>query len=105
MALTKRERGNTFLYTATFKSGSTYTDASGNMVNFTLYSPDGATKMGPISGTHRSTGIYDIYMSTQSTDDLGIYLAEAKGYFQYRGQYPWGPKYERQEFQIVNVVN
>ena len=35
----------------------------------------------------------------------GYYVAEAKGYFQYRGQYPWGPKYERQEFQIVNVVN
>jgi hypothetical protein len=103
MALTKKERGNTFVYTSTFTSGSTKVNASGNIVNFTLYKPDGTIKMGPISGNHRSIGIYDCYMSTSSTDDLGIYIAEAKGYFQYQTQYPWGPKYDREEIQIVHI--
>ena len=103
MSLTRKERGTSWLYTQTYQSGSSYTDPSGNYVLFTLYDPDGDSVMS-VSGTRRATGIYDCFMSTNNTTaDLGVYTVEAKAFFQFRGQYPWGYKIDREQLQIVYV--
>jgi len=102
MALPKKIRGTTFKHQIEFKSGSSLVDCSGNMLTFNFYEPDGILKMS-VSGTHRSTGLYDAYFSTQTTDDLGIWILESKGYFSYRTTYPWGPKRTRDEIEISHV--
>jgi len=103
MALTKFERGTTWKATVTFTSGSTNIDCSGNMAYLTVYRPDGTVLLGPESGCHEATGMYNYYVSTQSTDDLGIYVTEWKGLFDYQHPFHWSPKYDRNPIQLVYV--
>jgi len=103
MSLTSYERGTTFRTYTTYTSGSTNIDCSGNMAFFTMYNPDGSINMGPVSGHHIGTGVYEYFASTQTTDDLGIYVLEWKSYFNY--QFPWyySPKYDREAVHICHV--
>jgi len=103
MALTKYERQNTWKSYVTYVSGTTNIDCSGNMAYLTVYRPDGTVLLGPVSGIRDSTGVYKYYVSTQSTDDLGIYVCEWKAYFNYGAPWDYSPKYDREAVQIVKV--
>ena len=102
MALTKRERGTTWRAQVSYTSGSSYIDCSSNVTNLTVYKPDDTILVGPVSGNHRSTGIYDYYVSTASNADLGIYILEWKSWFSY--DFGWEPKVDREEIQLCHVV-
>ena len=102
MATDKVERGNTFKSTVTFKSGSIYTDPSGERAYIKVYRPDGSLYIDS-SGAKEGTGIYIYYISTQLTDDLGIYCTEWKGLFNFGGKWGYAPKYERDSFLVTTV--
>jgi hypothetical protein len=101
MALTKYERGTSWRSKVTYTSGSSYVDCSGNMAYLTVYAPNGDTFIGPVSGTHVQTGIYDYYISTQTDSNLGIYVTEWRGMFNYPKTWNW--KYDREANQLVYV--
>lgn len=103
MSVTKYERESTFKSQVTFTSGSTYIDCSGNKAYLTVYRPDGTVLLGPVSGTHASTGIYHYYVSTQSTDDLGLYVCEWKAWFNYEHPWDYSPKVDREAIQLVKI--
>jgi len=103
MTLTKYERETTFKSRVTYTSGSTNINCSGNLAYITVYRPDGTVLLGPESGQHAATGIYDYYVSTQSTDDLGIYVCEWKTEFDYGMPWQNSPKYDREAIQLVKV--
>jgi len=100
---TKYERNSTWKSQVTYTSGTTNIDCSGNMAYLTVYKSDGTTLLGPVSGLHEETGIYKYYVSTQSTDPLGLYVCEWKTYFDYGGRQSWLPKYDREIVQVVHV--
>jgi len=103
MTLTSYERGTVFKTNTTYTSGSTNVDSSGNIAYLTVYKPDGTVLMGPVSGLHESTGVYQYFVQTETTNDLGIYVLEWKAMFNY--QSPWGYewKYDREPIHLVNV--
>lgn len=103
MTLTEYERGTTWKSTVTYQSGSSYVDCSGNMAYLTVYKADGSVLLGPASGVHESTGIYHYFVSTQSTDPLGIYVTEWMGRFNYQGRFLHSPKYDRDAVLIRYV--
>jgi len=103
MALSKYERSTTFRTATTYKSGSTYINCSGNMAYLTVYEPNGSVIIGPVSGHHYSTGIYEYFVSTQSTHDLGIYVLEWKAWFNYQSPWDYSPKYDREPIDLVYV--
>ena len=72
---TKWERTNSFKSTVEWTSGSTYVDPSGNMSYIKVFKPDG-TQYIHESGLKNATGIYQYYISTQSTDDLGLWIID-----------------------------
>ena len=94
MTLNIYEVGTSFRSTVTWTSGSTAIDSSGNISYFTVYNPLG-TKILEASGSHDGTGVYNYYMSTQRDADLGIYVLEWMGLFNY-GTWSYSPKYERE---------
>jgi len=103
MTLTKWERGSIWKSQVVYTSGSTNINCSGNMTNITVYRPDGTILLGPESGQHATTGTYIYYVSTQSTDDLGIYVTEWKTYFDYDSPWDYAPKIDREAIQLVKV--
>lgn len=100
---TKRERGSTFRSRVTYTSGSTLVNCSGNVTNLTVYKSDGTTLLGPESGSHEGTGVYEYYVSTASTDPLGLYICEWKTYFDYGAPWNYQPKIDRELIQICHV--
>jgi len=100
---TKYERETTFKTTVTYTSGSTNIDCSGNVTNLRVYDPNGTLIIGPVSGTHTSTGVYHYYVSTQSTHDLGLYICEWTTYFSYGSPWNWQPKVDREIINLVKV--
>jgi len=103
MTLTEYERGTVFKTNTVYTSGSTYIDCSGNMAYLTVYKPNGDTLLGPVSGLHESTGTYQYFVSTQTTDDLGIYVLEWKAMFNYQAPWNYSWKYDREPIHIVYV--
>ena len=103
MTLDKYERETTFKSQVYYTSGSTPINCSGNMTYLTVYRPDGTTLLGPVSGQHIASGTYIYYVSTQSTDDLGIYICQWKTNFYYGSPWLWSPKVDREAIQLVKV--
>ena len=104
MTYSSYEKGSSFKSTVTFTSGSIVKDPSGNRVFIEVYKPDG-TLMINSSGTRVSTGVYFYWISTQSTDDLGIYRIKWSGFFnQGDPKFTHTPKIEQDGF-IVTIVD
>jgi len=103
MTLTKYVRGNTWRTRVSYLSGNTPIDCSSNIANLTVEAPDGSTYMTGITGQHVSTGIYQYYLSTQSTDDLGIYVCSWESWFDYQHPWNYSPKVENEAIQLVHV--
>ena len=97
------ERNNSWKSQVVYTSGNTNIDCSGNMAYLTVYDPDGTILLGPISGMHSDTGTYYYYVSTQSSDNLGLYICEWKSYFNYGARQGYLPKYDREVVSIVKV--
>jgi hypothetical protein len=91
MSVTNYERGTSFRVTVTFVSGSTVKDPSDNIALIDMYTPNG-TLLFSNSGTRDSTGIYHCYISTQNTDDLGLYRIKWTGYMNIGGKYTHIPQ-------------
>lgn len=102
MALDKWERGSTWKTQLLCKSGSTLINCSGNYAELKIYDPN-ATVVIDTSGQHQSIGTYIYYVSTQTNQDLGIWLAEWKFWFDYSGPWGYSPKYDRYPIQLVHV--
>jgi len=103
MSVTKYERGNTFKTSVEFISGSTYVDPSGNKAYLTVYKPDGTTLLSAVSGTREDAGKYYYYISTNSSDPLGLYVIDWYGYFDYGSPWNYMPKHEKEVIQLVDV--
>lgn len=91
MSVTNYERGTSFKSTVTFYSGSTAKDPSGNRAFLDVYKPDG-TLLFSASGAKDSTGVYHCYISTQNTDDLGLYRIKWTGYMNLNTRYSHIPQ-------------
>lgn len=103
MALTKYERENIWKSQVVYTSSNTNINCSGNMTFLTVYRPDNTVLLGPESGQHTATGTYYYYVSTQSTDDLGIYICRWETRFDYGAPWNWAPKIDREAIQLVKV--
>ena len=101
MGLVKWERGNVMRTQVIWKSGSSYTDPSSNISYLDITSPDGTSYLSE-SSNRRSEGIYDYHVSTNTTDDLGIYKIRHYGYFSYPKGYL--VKSDAYEVQMVDVI-
>lgn len=101
--VTEKERGNSFRTTVTFMSSNQYVDPSSNIAWIQVYKSDGTSMLSNASGTRQSTGIYYYYISTQSTDPLGLYVVDWYGYFPYGSPFLYLPKHEREVVSIVYV--
>lgn len=100
---TKYERGSTWKTQIVYTSGSTAINCSGNISNVTIYKPDGSILLGPESGQHTATGTYTYYVSSASTDNLGLYKCRWITYFDYSGRWNYMPKRDTEIVQIVEV--
>lgn len=103
MSLTSYERGSTWRSYVFYQSGSTPLNCSGNKAYLTVYKPDDTILIGPVSGHHVSSGTYEYFVSTQSTDDLGIYITKWKAWFDYQTPWNYSPKVDREAVHIVHV--
>jgi hypothetical protein len=103
MSLTRYERGTTFKTTGTFKSGTTLVDPVGNIANIDVYDSTGFLYISD-SGTRDSTGTYHYYVSTSSTDDLGIYIIDWNGLIDYGAIFGNQPYHDRNCVWIDKVV-
>lgn len=97
------ERSTTFKTSTAFMSGSTYVDPSGNMAFIDVYKSDGTYLIQGESGSRTDTGRFHYYISTQSTDPLGLYIVDWYGQFSYGGQWNWPPKHNKEPFNLVKV--
>jgi len=102
MGLTEYERESTFKTSVTFTSGSTNVDPSGNIAYVDVYKSDGTLlwTAASKSGTRSASGQYYYYISTQSTDPLGVYVIDWYGNFDYGGQWSYMPKHEKYEVRV-----
>lgn len=100
MALTKYERGTSFPVSVTFKSGSTAVDPiSGAYLD--VYKADGTSLIAGVSGSHYGTGLFKYFISTTSTDPLGVYYSEWYGKVDMGSRFGDQPRKYRTEFQIA----
>jgi len=104
MSVTRFERSNSFKTQVAFYSGSSYVDPSGNMAHLIVYAPDGTEFLSGISGVRVSEGIYKYYIQTTSTDDLGLYIIDWYGNFNYGNPWDYEEKHEKEVIQLVNVI-
>ena len=100
--LTKKERTTIFPTQVLWKSGSTLIDPSSNMSYIDIYNPEG-DKVISESSQRYTTGTYRYYISTQSTDNLGIWVVDHWSYFNYQGRHGWQKKHNYEPFQLVYV--
>jgi len=100
MTLTKYERGSTFKTTVTWMSSSTYVDPSGQKSYLDVYDSLGTKIFDSVEGSKESTGIYKYYVSTNSTDPLGVYVVDWWARFNYGTPWNYETKHERSEIQI-----
>lgn len=103
MTLTKIVRGDTYRITNTFYSGSTATWPIS--ANVTWYDPNGNAIFTDRSGLRTSTtGLFYYYVSTNSSHDLGIWVAEWTGKMDYGTIFGNLPETYRNVYQVVKVL-
>ncbi|MBE3094082.1 MAG: hypothetical protein IMZ52_03555 [Actinobacteria bacterium] len=102
MSLDSYERNNSIKLTCIFKSGGIAT--SPISANLSVYKPDGTLFYHDVSG-HRTgnTGEFYYYISTQNTNDLGIYVTEWHGDISFGS---WGrlPYMDRNAFILTTIA-
>ncbi len=103
MALDKYERCNTIKADVTFQVSSSPTDPSGNKAWVSVVKSDGNYLYSSQSASRTGTGTYRYYISTNSTDPLGVYVILWKGYHNTGGSQGALPIYQRDAFQLVDV--
>lgn len=96
------ERETTFKSQVTWTSGSTNVDPSGNMSFLEVYDPND-NRIINTSGQKSDTGVYYYYISTQSSDDLGLYRIRWRALFNYNAPWNFSPSYDTEVVQIVKV--
>ena len=101
--VTTFERENTFKTQVTWKSGSTNIDPSSNMSFLKVIEPDGTVMFQDVSGVRSATGIYHYYVSTQTSDDLGLYKIQWYAYFNYGSPFNYQIKYDTEVINLVAV--
>jgi len=103
------ERGTTWKTTIQFISGSTYIDPSGNLAYLNAYYPDGTLvwPSGSVSGSRQSQGYYYAYVTTESTDPLGLYVLDWYGSFNYGTTWGYRNKHQREDYQekLLSFLN
>jgi len=99
----KYERGNTIKSDIDFKIGSVLTDPSGSKAYVTVYKSDGSILVNNSGATKDDTGEYHYYFKTESTDPLGIYIVQWKGYHSLGGSYGYMPIIQRDLIQICDT--
>jgi len=102
MSLTEIERGDTYKITNIYYSGAVA--AWPVSANVTLYDPNGTAIFTDKSGVRTgTTGEFYYHISTNSTHDLGIWIAKWTGGVNYG--VAWGilPSTYRNVFQLVKV--
>jgi len=105
MSLTEYERLSTWKTTVTWTSGSTAVDPSGNMSFIDVYKPDGTLLITtPASGERDGVGVFHYYISTASTDPLGIYIIDWHALFDYGGNFGYMPLHDKECVIIEKVV-
>ena len=102
-SLTSYEREDTWKSTVSFYSGSTLIDPSGNLANIKVYQSDGTLYISA-TGAKDSTGIYHYYISTSSTQPLGIYMIDWYGSFFYDDIFGYKPRHEKECVIIDKIV-
>ena len=102
MALQKWERTNFFKSQVIWKSGSTEIDPSGNMSFIDVYDPNGDIVISE-SSQRATSGTYVYYVSTQSDQDLGIWVIDHRAYFDYEHPWNFSQKHNYEPFQLVKV--
>ena len=103
MSLTKYERKNSIKCDVTFQTGGVDTDPSGNKVYLSVIRPDNTYLYSSVSATRTDTGDYRYYISTNSSDPLGIYRIEWKGWHDVGGSQGNLPIIQRDAFSIVDT--
>ena len=101
--VSKYERGNTIKIEATFKSNGANTDPSGNKVWFHIIKPDGTYLYSSQLAERVDTGQYRYYISTSSTDPLGLYIVQWYAYHNLGGSIGSMPIVQRDVFWIVDT--
>lgn len=98
------ERGNTFKVKTAWTSGSNdvAVDASSNICYLDWIDPQGNVIINDLSGSHSSTGIYQAYISTSASHNLGIWTASWRAMFQY-GPTDWRWKEDKESIEIVYI--
>jgi hypothetical protein len=105
MTSTSYERESTFKTTVTWTSGSTAVDPSGNLSYIEVTKSDGTTLITtPASGERDGVGVYHYYISTASTDPLGLYVIDWYAYFNYGGNFGYMPLHDKECVIIDSVV-
>jgi hypothetical protein len=105
MTLTSYERGDTFLSTHIFYSGTSTTsfiDPLNNLAYINVYDPNGVLYISH-SGERLSSGNYQYYISTSTTAPLGIYTIDWWGSFYTDDLFGYMPKHERESILLDTV--
>ena len=87
----------------TFYSGSTAIDPSGNIAWIDVYDPNGTLYIHD-SGVRSSTGTYYYYISTASTNDLGIWTIDWYGSFYEDEHFGYKPRHDKECVILKKVV-
>jgi len=103
MTLPKYERGNTIKTDIDFKSDDVLEDPYDDIAYVDVIRPDGTYLMTDVSGTRDGEGEYHYYISTNSTDILGIYKIVWKAQHDVGGAQGLMPLRQRDTFQLVDV--
>jgi hypothetical protein len=103
MSLEKFERKNTIQADVTFQTGGVDTDPYNNEVYISVIKPNGNYMMKGESAARTGTGDYRYYISTQSTDPLGIYIVQWSGQHDTGGSQGYVPLVQRDAFQLVDT--
>jgi hypothetical protein len=69
-----------------------------------IYKSDGTYLIQSASGERSDTGVYHYYISTASTDPLGIYIIDWYGDFNYGGNFGYLPLHNKECIVIEKVV-
>lgn len=99
------ERKNTIKSEVDLKIGSTLTDPSGNTAFVSIIKPDGTYLVSGATASRDGTGEYYYYFNTESTDPLGLYVIEWKGYHTLGGSYGYKPIIQRSVINVVDTEN
>ena len=103
MTLTKYERGNTIKTEIDFKSDGVLANPYNDTATVDVIKPDNTYLYIDLATTHDSIGEFHAYISTNSTDPLGIYQIVWKAQDDVGGAQGLMPIVQRDTFQLVDV--